>query len=299
MPALCGKVLSAFVRNGGGLLLFVGEGVSANRYNAEFRDLLPVQLDRVERRTSAGWHIENFEKSSPIFAAFQGPSATSLTLPEFTGRFSLRPSENNWIAANLDDGTPLIVGKTFGSGRVVLVNTSADTSWSDWPKHKAFVPWLHSVTDFLASRSTADTMQPAPSFVTGEEAEITLGPAWKNRSLVLQWPGAKEKPIKTDEDGRLQNLNLAAPGIYVVRDQAQEIRRWAVNVPVQESDLSAFSPKEIAKQISRKPQTARIESNLFSIGVVAQGTRELWRVLLITVLVLLFVEVLLANRTTG
>ena len=48
VPSALGSALTAYVQAGGGVLLFVGEGVSAIRYNTEFRELLPVQLGSME-----------------------------------------------------------------------------------------------------------------------------------------------------------------------------------------------------------------------------------------------------------
>ncbi|HTL18939.1 MAG TPA: BatA and WFA domain-containing protein, partial [Patescibacteria group bacterium] len=42
LPVGAGRSLSAFVRSGGGLVLFLGEAMSANRYSAELADLLPA-----------------------------------------------------------------------------------------------------------------------------------------------------------------------------------------------------------------------------------------------------------------
>jgi hypothetical protein len=300
IPANAGEVLSAYVQNGGGLLLFLGEGVSANRYNAEFRDLLPWPLDSVESRANAGWHIDTFEKNSLMFAAFRSAGTATLRIPEFNRRFRVSPISFGGAASTLaafDDALPLIASRRVGAGRVVLMNTSADASWSDWPKRKSFVPWLHGTVLYLAGRSSSEAMQPSRLFTAGDEAEIILGPQWKGRSLVFQRVGAKGEFVVADEEGRLPSLNLGTPGSYVVRDsQGLEVQRWAVNPPPRESDLLALSPKEFQKQLVRVKDTGpvNLEASLFG---VAKTEREWWRVLLLASLCLLFAEVFLANRT--
>jgi len=299
IPANLSETVTAFVRNGGGLLLFIGEGVSANRYNAEFRELLPAQLSSAEGRGNSTWRIEEFDKTSPVFEAFQGGFAANMLLPEFTRRFGLAAVTEATVLASFDDRIPTILTRNVGSGRVLLVNSSADASWTDWPKRKSFVPWLHGAVSYLAGRSSKDTIQPSVAFAAGEEGEVLVGKQWAGQLLALQSGGSKAEPAKTDEEGRLQNLSFVKPGIYSVGEQSgAEVRRWAVNVSGQESDLATLAPQEFQKQLVRSKDTSSttLQASLFG---APGGQKELWRVLLLCALVLLFLEVFLANRTAA
>jgi hypothetical protein len=300
IPEQAAEALSTYVRNGGGLLLFVGDGMSANRYNVEFRDLLPLQLVAVDARANAGWHLETFEKNSPIFACFRGAAAANLRLPEFTRRFRVSPMASAAGASTLaifDDALPLVASRSVGAGRVLLVNTSADASWSDWPKRKSFVPWLHGAVNSLGGRSSQEMMQPSRLSTAGEDVTIALGKKWKGQSLVIQRGDAKGESVMADEEGRLANLNVATPGVYVVRAlNGVELQRWAVNLPARESELTALPPQELQKQLvhTKESRPANLPASLFG---EAKGEKEWWRVLLLAALCLLFAEVFLANRT--
>jgi hypothetical protein len=176
------------------------------------------------------------------------------------------------------------------------MNTSADTSWSDWPKRKSFVPWLHGTIYSLAGRSSMEAMQPSRVFTAGEDVEITLGRPWKKRSLVLQRLGAKGASIMTDAEGRLPSVHFE-PGVYVVRDSnGVVLQDWAVNLPSRESDLATLSPQAFQKQLARakEPAPGTLQASLFG---AENGEREWWRVLLLAAICLLFAEVFLANRT--
>ena len=48
LPEGGGRALLDFVRRGGGVLFFMGGGVNASRYNAEFQELLPATVGRLE-----------------------------------------------------------------------------------------------------------------------------------------------------------------------------------------------------------------------------------------------------------
>jgi hypothetical protein len=75
------------------------------------------------------------------------------------------------------------------------------------------------------------------------------------------------------------------------------MRRFAVNVPSQESDLAALTPTEYQEQVVRvqEPRTA----TLLGAGLFGstRNQKEFWAILLLAVLALLFIEVVLANRT--
>ena len=70
---------------------------------------------------------------------------------------------------------PAVVSRELGKGHLILVNSSADTSWNDWPKHKTFVPWLHSAGHFLAGLTSQQTMQTEIHVVAGSERDVDLG----------------------------------------------------------------------------------------------------------------------------
>jgi hypothetical protein len=63
LPMGIGNTLSSFVVQGGGLVLFLGEDVSANRYNSELRDLLPGRLGEPDTAPAptAPWRIAFYD----------------------------------------------------------------------------------------------------------------------------------------------------------------------------------------------------------------------------------------------
>src|SRR5262249_9097878 len=154
IPTGIGKGLMTFVQDGGGLLLFLGEGMSANRYNSEFTDLLPARIGNPDQNLELGsaWRIASYDTNSLAFSAFRLPNRGDLRIPEFTKRYTLEELEGMTRLAFFDDGVPLVVARPVGKGRVALVNASADAAWTDWPKHKTFVPFVHGLTKLVVQR---------------------------------------------------------------------------------------------------------------------------------------------------
>jgi len=299
IPSGSARVLTAFVQAGGGLLLFLGEGISANRYNSEFRDLLPAQLGNpdLSRDWGYGWRIGEYDTNTVVFAAFRLPNSGDLHIPEFMKRYGLTPTEGASQLAAFDDGLPLLLARTVGRGRVALVNTCADTAWNDWPKHKTFVPWLHGLGRYLAQKAGLDQIQETNSLVAGDEFDIDLGPTLRRSQIRLQPPVGKETLWTADDQGRLRDTQFGVPGIYSLRDRNdKELRRLAVNVAPRESDLAALPPTEFQQQLVRaqEPPKTMLGANLLGSR---SNQKEFWSVLLLAVLGLLFIEAIVANRT--
>ena len=291
------RALTEFVQSGGGLLLFVGDAHSANGFNSDFSGLTPASLKTIETvDAESAWHIGDHDSASPLFAPFRQANSGNLSLPQFTGRFTVGTSEKGAVSARFEDGVPLIIGGGIGQGRVLLVNTSADTTWNDWPKHKTFVPWLQQAVQFLTGQSAATQSRAGENVEAGSEEQLELGAGAKNAAFRLVAPGGQNSAVTADAQGRL-DLKAMGPGVWSLRDSTdRELRRFSVNVPASEADLAALRPGEFQQQLVRDvaPSSAGLTENLFG---PTHNQREFWRILLLSALALLFIETLFSNRS--
>jgi len=274
--------------------------MSANRYNSELADLLPARLGNPDQAAdvSSPWRIAFYDTNTLAFAAFRSPNSGDLRIPEFTKRFSLELREGSDRLAFFEDGQPLVVTRPFGKGRVALVNTSADATWTDWPKHKTFVPFIHGLIKDAAQKTGRDSGYEAHSFVAGEDQDIDMGTQGRLAQFKLRKPDGTEAQLTSDEKGRLKAPGLSLPGTYSLRDKAgHEVRRLAVNLPIQESNLEALRPADFLQQLVRVQETPRqtLAAGLFG---ARNDQRQFWTALLLGALILLLVEPFVANRTS-
>jgi hypothetical protein len=291
--------IQEFVRSGGGLIIFLGPGTSAITLS-KLGEILPAQIGKIEtsREADKGWRVTQFDKASAIFAAFREPNSGNLSIPEFTERFTLTPAADSSIVAQFQDGTPFVVARQAGDGRVVLVNSSADTSWTDWQKRKSFVPWLHATARYVTRRDLPHEREALPNLTSGTDLVLDVAQTTdlKRQTLKLQRVGGAEVSFQTDDDGLVQELLLETPGIYILKDNSgREIRRLAANLPTAESDLSTVPPSELEQQIVR---SAEPEPQILAAGLFGDSSsgKELWRFLLLSALAVLLIEPILANR---
>lgn len=299
LPAGIGKSLLTFVQGGGGLVLFLDEGMSANRYNSELMDLLPARIGNPDQSpgVNSPWRIALYDTNSLAFAAFRLPNSGDLRIPEFTRRYTLEVPEGSARLAFFEDGVPLVVSRQVGRGKVTLVNTSADTTWTDWPKHKTFVPFLHGLTKYVAQKSN-QTTQDNTSYIAGEDFEIETGAQGRRAEFILRKPNGKEARIIADDQGRLLDPGMNVPGTYSLRTkEGHEMRRMAVNFPAQESNLEAFRSTDFLQQLVRVQESPKqtLAAGLFGTH---NDQREFWTALLLGALILLLIEPFVANRTS-
>jgi len=286
--------LTKFVTKGGGVIFFLGEKLNPNRYNEDFHGLLPALPGHVEgdeEQPENFWHVRDYERDGLIFAAFKEPDSGDVTLPEFRRRFTLTVMDGSRVEASFNDCVPLIVSKNLGRGRVVLVNSSADTSWTDWPKRKTFLPWLYGMAANATQRTLSPDAEDATPFVAGFPADVPLGAEAGKLALQVREPSNREVSAMADAQGKI-SLSLEEPGFYSIHDTAgHELRRVAVNLAAAESDLQSFLPAEITIPRTNDPPRAGVIA-----GVFGDDRRELWHLLLLAALGLVFFEPLLANR---
>lgn len=300
LPVGSGRALSAFVEGGGGLVLFLGEAMSANRYNTELGNLLPARIGSPEPMPELGapWRIADYDTNSMVFSAFRPPNSGDLRIPGFTKRYSLDPVDGSSRLAYFDDGVPLLVTRPVGRGRVALVNTSADTAWNDWPKHKTFVPFLHGLAKYVAQKSSHEPGQESNEYIAGEDFDLEIGSKARLAQFTLRAPDGKEISLTADEQGRLRDPGMALPGAYSLRDKTgREIRRMVVNLSAQESNLEALRPADFQQQLVRVQENSKqtLAAGLFGSR---NDQREFWTALLLGALILLLVEPFVANRTS-
>lgn len=297
LPADASRALVRFANAGGGVLMFVSDDVTANGFNADHAGLLPVALRALESAPpESPWRLGEFDPASPGFAPFRPANSGNLALPQFLRRFTVVPSEKSVVSARFEDGVPLLVGGEVGRGRVLLVNSSADTTWNDWPKHKTFVPWLRHAVQHLARKPDAGWVRAGTTLESGREEPLDIGAGAVNAQLRLVGPEGRGVPATADPRGHLDPGPLS-PGIWSVRtSEGREVTRFAVNAASSEADLAAVRPDEFQAQLRREPAVlnAGVGAALFG---GSPGRQEFWRPLLLAALALLVLETLLSNRS--
>jgi len=285
--------LARFVISGGGLLFSSGPHASWPATRADVLPGLPAQI--VDRTSGASARLGALEYSHPVFELFRAPRSGDFSSARFYGYRGIdKPVAQ--VLARYDEGTPALMDRKAGEGRVLLWTSTIDLGWNDLPLKPVFLPFVHTLVRYLSDYAEAPSSQmvgqivPAPRTsraTTSRGATIALAPSGARLTL-------------GGEDGAIE---LAEQGFYEVRTQGagpDSAIVLASNVDLTESDLTAMDPRELVAAVIGRPAAG---PNGFAEPrpteeAQAQAQR-LWWYLLVAGGLLLAAETLLSNRLTG
>jgi Mg-chelatase subunit ChlD len=285
--------LARFVRDGGGLLIATG---SEATWPSRLADVVPaLPGDLVDRTMAAPSRLGGLEYSHPVFEPFRAPRSGDFSAARFYRyRSSLQPAGQ--VLARFDDGTPALLERKAGAGRTVMWTSGLDLDWNDMPVKPVFLPFVHTLTKYLADYAEAPASLTVGQVIPAPRKGSGRGSAGNRGGTIAIAPSGARVSVET-EDGALE---LDEQGFYDVRTQgagADSATALAANVDLTESDLSPLDPRELAAAVA-----GRAQGEIAGIGAArpsdeAQArAQRLWWYLLVAGGLLLAGETLLSNR---
>lgn len=318
------QALLNFVKRGGAIWIFVGDRVDPAIYNKDLAELLPMPLgELVGTGDPDGEHESLSEKDAdhPAVAKFKSIKGLPLSHLQVYRRFKFaapaQPDPSVRTVLSYDNGEAAIVEKRFapGNGRVMLVGTTADKGWNNWPVKNHYMPLMN----FIA----LDLIQPAyieRNRMYGERFVMQLPRqdlgAVRREGLRLNDPAGESSNMEIlTEQYLAESSPIRRAGIFSAElpGEKRRVVHFAANRNIEESDLTTVEDREILANVAVEGKSQggyfgpsvtqgdvqlagedmkAVEETLKKSG----GSREIWRWLAATVLCLLFVESFLAKR---
>jgi len=324
--------LEDYVRNGGALIIFLGDRIDAAFYNEQLfkggSGLLPARIGAEVGSTGpdkTGMHIELVEPVHPSFERFTGERAffinRKLLFYKYLDLELPKNMEDIRVVARFEGGSPAIVEKTFGRGKVMLFASSCDTEWNNFARAvggAVFPVVMHDILGHLVSgvseRLNVIVHQPyrrvfAPDELVetttlrppeGAGAEREYRPHAVRPDRRPAAPGTPDAPESAFTEIVVEDTDVA--GLYTLELQrkvepARSVEYFAVNVPPPEGDLrrcTAAEAKAALKGLDFKlaPTTAELRLAVRR----SRSGREFARPLLLAVLAISCVELILGQR---
>jgi hypothetical protein len=303
--------LSAYLDQGGGLVVFGGDRVVADGYNrlthGEGKPLLPAAIGPVVGSDPApaapGAAFDPLGFRHPIVSAYAG--APDQVLAGLTAvrtwkhhKLAVPPESDSVIALGFADGTPAAVEARRGRGVVVLLAATADAGWTSWPLHPSFPPVMEQVVLRAASGRQLDR-------------NVTAG-----QPLGAPFPAnARSAPVGVVlPSGEVRSSALSTEGALAFLDFPETDRAGAYEVrlgpPVARNLLFSVNPDSSESDPARTDEAGLKQQFPGWNFALIDGTRDLsggdpgragrrgqfHRPLLIAVLALLLFETFLAYR---
>ncbi len=319
------QALESYLRRGGGLIIFPGGRVNVTFYNEQLLkrfNFLPAALGSALGQVEDEFKFTRFQDKDythPIVSIWNDPSAGTLASARIFKWFALQPAppvkssatqpataDNQHpqeagdprIVLKYADGSPAVMERTWGLGRVVLFSSTADTAWNDLPVRLAWLPLVHRTLGAIIERQD-------------EGLNIRVGEQFVRRVKMeyLDKDATFFKPRQTDAVRDLRRVELVNGWPLLQYRQTDLAGLYDVNIPdppltmkfatqanAAESSLEELSPAQL-KTIGSVAQIITWTPNLVLTDVVEQARSglEFWLPIAIAALLVAAVETFLAQ----
>ncbi len=304
LPALDAETaerLGAYVAGGGNLVWICGDNVETGAYNRMNQlsggRLLPAPLvdvrtiGRQEGRDS--WHVGFLDEKHPALKnLFEPASLYKSVLVYRHVRMEVEKGHAR-VLARLDDGEPLLVERSVGDGRTLMLGAGAVVSWSNLPLRPIFMPLVVRLTVHLSEIARVRT-----NLLAGQPLEYRFFGETEPLEVELVPPNGETLRLKTS--GEFRYTNTHDIGIYVLRipgaaSPTQLV--YSVNFDPAEAEPAKIERPKLEELLDGAPLiVANDPDDLSETFVLLREGKSLWGPFLLAVLIALVFETFLSNR---
>ena len=301
--------LDAFLKQGGGVVVFGGDAVVPDNYNRLlYRDgagILPAAIEGTvgdSRSNEGAFDFDAKDFKHPIVNLYQGTPANviaGLTGAKTRQYAKLKlPTDGQsqaQVALYFNTGDPAIIEVARHRGRVIQVATSADVGWTTWPLHQSYPPIMEQIIfEAAAGRLSERNVR------VGQPIDRALAATAGGASVEVVRPddtrvAARLQPAGDVSLFHFEETDLA--GLYRARFAAPlgTESLFAANIDPRESDPAKLDRSGLAEAVPGWKFTYLTNWKDLSQSATSVGRRgELHRPLLYALLAMLLIESTLA-----
>ena len=260
-----------YVTAGGTLLVTLGPG-AATHVDGLLKGLLIRDVQKQPTRVS------QVNSSHPALRNAEGWAEI-----RFFQHMQVQPAADDKVLISLLDGSPLLLERTVGAGRMLVLTAPLDREWNDFATHPLFVRFVGEAVRYLSGAGVA-----AASSQVG--AILMTGLTATSGGQIFDPQG--KRVLNLNETVSADRLIPDQTGFYEIRSGAGT--RWiAVNVDSRESDLTPMSASALQRwrSLRAQPVTAAAATEATPEPALSLGY---W--LLTLAVALLVMELLMANH---
>jgi len=311
--------LSAFVKSGGGMILFPSSKIDPVSFNTQFAAGMGApRLEGIDRPAGAAGSASfiEFERADLKHPLFEGmfelsndggsrqPSTGASTPPKklesprirASARFALSPQAN--VIITMTNGSAFLAELGLGSGKLLLFAVPPTAEWSDFPTRGLFVPLLHRSVLYLArQQSRAVEILPGSEVILRSSAAPT-GP-WEIRT-----PQSLTIPV-TPIVQLFQQLfrfqGTREPGIYSLAARGSTVQQFVVNIDARESQTIRATSQQVEGLLHRVGIRSSSVRSVDTPEKLKEGVLEsrfgveLWKYFITLALIIAVIELLVAK----
>ncbi|MEX1197530.1 MAG: BatA domain-containing protein [Pseudohongiellaceae bacterium] len=278
-----GAAVSRFVGNGGSLLVAPGRNTGGTELS-EWLDVLPARLRQAEALGGNDYLLlADRDRRHPVLEPLDIDWSA-----RFRGYWQSEPAAGSRVLMRFDNGDPALIEGEAGAGRVLLLTTALDTSWSNLPLQGLYLPFVHEMLDYLAQ----PPRMPG-AYVAGDRINLS---SWMEAGETLEVRHSEREMTTLSSLDPV--LVASEPGILRVgRNDSQ--RLLAVNVGADAGNMEKVPGATLQDRLIN-PETAPVQSERVRSAQLmseVEQPQRVWWWLLLLVMLLLLLETRVANRT--
>ncbi len=289
--------LSRFVHNGGSVLVIPGTDIDFNSYMEFLINLRAPYFTAVDTFET---NVGKINLQSMVFNDVFESIPDNIDLPKVFRHYRIKRKTKSLFEPllRLENRDIFLGGQTTGNGKVYILATPLDASWSNFPKHAIFVPAFYKIA--LLSNPV-------------NKLFYTIG---KNENIVLRNVSVDENKsfriVSLDKKFEMipeyKNLNssitifinngINKSGNYTINSNGRVIRGIAFNYDRTESELNTPERSALEKMLNNSgmPDVKIISTSGKSLSTVISELNKgfrLWKTFIILALIFLLGEVIL------
>jgi hypothetical protein len=196
------------------------------------------------------------------------------------------------VVAHLTDGTPLLMEKKMGEGKVLLFASGLDNLTNDFPLHPIFVPFVEQTALYLSGTERRSGARVVDSFL-----ELRSSKEQSVGVEVIDPQG--HRPLSLKDSTSAQTYQLTSAGFYELKLANDRHDVIGVNPDRRESNLEVIPEETLALW---RGNAGAGESAQGAAGSAAEEQTQpyrLWWYIMLLVLAAAIAESLLADRYLG
>ncbi|MGE0406687.1 MAG: BatA domain-containing protein [Candidatus Korobacteraceae bacterium] len=280
LPAGFVKSLETYVRQGGAVLFAMGP-------TAGTRSRVPLFDEAIVASNYASRAGDRFQMATETDASHPAIArANRWEGVKFYHTVKVEPGSAA-VFARLADGTPLLMEKKLGEGRVMVFASTLDNISNDFPLHASFVPFIEQTAYYLSGEEDRRANVPVDSHV-----DLRNSKDLKTAVEVLGPDG--QRALSLQEAASAESVPVDRAGFYELRRANGRHELVAVNPDRLESNLERI-PQETLDLWVRTGQAGSVQEGQPG-QEQSQNRWPLWWYVLLAVAVLGVAESVIASR---
>ena len=278
------NALNDFVRDGGSLLMAPGDRVNAGPFNQLFADISPAALDQPVRLGGGDYLlIADMDRRHPVLLPLGSDWAV-----RFEGYWAATAAPDADVLMQFDNGSPALLERAVGQGRVLLFASSLDTEWNNLPLQGLYLPFAHESLRYLAQATEKER-----AYRIGDVIDLASAVAEDATLTVTDAAGAVSQLLPGN-----RTLTPVTNG-FVSIDDGANVQFYAVNPDPEESSLERIAPSTLQDSVTNAETEPVQSEQVRTAQLVAEieGPQRVWWWLMLLVMLMLLAETRVANTT--